>query len=56
MEMMLSFALGMATAVISLYFIVCRPEEREIYQCGYDAGYLDAMRDCEDKKDADSII
>lgn len=56
MEMILSFGFGMVTAVISLYFVMCRPDEREIYQCGYDAGYLDAMRDCEDKKDANSII
>lgn len=54
--MMLAFGLGMAAATISLYFVVCRPEEREIYQCGYDAGYLDAMQDNEDKKDADSIV
>lgn len=56
MEIILSFGFGMVVATISLYFVMCRPDEREIYQCGYDAGYLDAMQDKEDKKDADSFI
>jgi hypothetical protein len=54
--MILVFGFGMVTAALSLYFVMCRPEEREIYQIGYDAGYLDAMQDQEDKKDADSFV
>lgn len=56
MEIILAFGFGMVTATISLYFVMCRPDERETYQCGYDAGYLDAMQDREEKEDADSSI
>lgn len=54
--MILAFGFGVITATIPLYFIACRPSEREIYQCGYDAGYLDALRDDEEKSDADYFI
>lgn len=54
--MILAFGFGLIVATIALYFAMCRPDEREIFNAGYDAGYLDAMRDVEDKKDADSFI